>query len=96
VGELLWWLDAHALELLPGGWHKKARLAAGEKVKVCCVRSRTEASWFNQANLIAPCGEFTTLITLYNHATTRFDADHPGTNPAKSGGFENLDDIAGL
>jgi hypothetical protein len=58
--------------------------------------SGTEACGLNQTNLIAACREFTALIALNDDATTRFHTDHPGTNPAKSGGFENLDDITGL
>ncbi len=59
-------------------------------------RSGAEAGGFDQAHLVAAGREFATLIALNDHPTTRFHTDHPGTNPAQSGGFENLDDITGL
>ena len=58
--------------------------------------SGTKASGLDQAHLVATGGEFTTLIALHHHATARLHADHPGANPAESGGFENLHHITGL
>ncbi len=58
--------------------------------------SGTETGWLDQAHLVAAGGEFTALVALDHHATAGFHADHPGTNPAQSGGFENLDHITGL
>jgi hypothetical protein len=76
--------------------HKKARLGAGWALHHISSNSGTEPSGFNQTHLVATGRELTTLVALYDHATTRFHSDHPGTNPAKGGGFENLDDITGL
>jgi hypothetical protein len=36
------------------------------------------------------------LVALNDDTTAGFDADHPGTNPAEGGGFQNLDHITGL
>jgi len=47
--------------------------------------SGAEASGFDQANLVTPGGEFATLVALHDHATTGFDADHPGSDPAEGG-----------
>ena len=59
-------------------------------------RSGPEPRWLNQANLIAPGGEFTALIALDDNASTGFDAYDTGTNPAEGGGFEDLDHITRL
>ena len=58
--------------------------------------SGAETGGFDQADLIAAGSELTALIALDDHATAGFDADHPGTNPAEGGRFQNLDDITGL
>ena len=55
-----------------------------------------EACRFDQAHLIAPGSEFSTLITLDHHPATGFNPDHPGPHPAKGSGFQHLDDITGL
>ena len=60
------------------------------------IRSGSETRGFDQAHLIAPCGEFPALIALDDDAPTGFDTDHPGPNPAKRCRFEHLDDITGL
>ena len=60
------------------------------------LSSRTETCGLNETNLVAASREFTTLVALHDHTTARFDTDNAGTNPAKSGGFENLHDITRL
>lgn len=60
------------------------------------LSSRTETCGLNETNLVAASREFTTLVALHDDTTARFDTDNAGTNPAKSGGFENLHDITRL
>ena len=103
VWSLRWCVNSGLNDAVPGASavrpasrHKKARLAAGSWLPGAATNSGAEASGLDQAHLVATGREFTTLIALNDHATTRFHTDHPGTNPAKSGGFENLDNIAGL
>ena len=47
--------------------------------------SGTESCRLDEPNLIAAGGEFTSLITLNDHAAAGLDAYHSGTDPAKSG-----------
>ena len=47
--------------------------------------SGTETCRFDEPNLIAAGGEFTSLIALNDHAAARFDAYHSGTDPAEGG-----------
>ena len=61
-----------------------------------CTGSGAKAGGLDQTHLVATGSEFTTLIALHYHTTARLHADHPGANPAKSGGFENLHHITGL
>lgn len=58
--------------------------------------SGTKSGRFDQTHLIASGGELAALIALHDNTTPGFDADHPGTNPAKSGRLQHLDNITGL
>ena len=58
--------------------------------------SGTKSGRFNQTHLIASGGELAALIALHDNTTPGFDADHPGTHPAKSGRLQHLDNITGL
>jgi hypothetical protein len=58
--------------------------------------SGTKTGGFNQADLIAPGGEFTALIALNHHTATGLYPNDAGSNPAKGGGFKHFYDIAGL
>jgi hypothetical protein len=58
--------------------------------------SRPEPCGFDQANLIAAGGEFTSLVALHHHTTTGFNPDHTSSDPAERCGFENFDDITWL
>ncbi len=58
--------------------------------------SGTKSGRFNQTDLVASGGELAALIALHDNTTPGFDADHPGTHPAKSGRLQHLDNITGL
>ncbi len=58
--------------------------------------SGTETGWLNQPDLVATGRELAPLVALDDHATSGFDADHPGTHPAKSSRLQHLDNITGL
>ena len=47
--------------------------------------SGTETCRLNQSDLIAAGREFTPLIALNDHTTTRLNPNHSGPNPAKGG-----------
>ena len=67
---------------------KKPALAAGLRSLIAEAdgnRSGAETCGFDQADLIAACREFATLVALHHYATTGFHTDHPGTNPAEGG-----------
>jgi len=88
------------LQRLLSGAQQKARRGAGvgkvAQGSLVQTVSGAKAGGLDQTHLVATGCEFATLIALHHNATTRFDADHPGTNPAEGCGFENLDHITGL
>jgi hypothetical protein len=47
--------------------------------------SGTKSCRFDEPNLIAAGGEFTSLITLNDHTAAGLDAYHSGTDPAEGG-----------
>ena len=72
------------------------RCVEGTQDRQSVRASGAKTGGFNQANLVATGREFTALVALDDHATPGFDPDHPGPNPAKGGGLQNLDHITRL
>jgi hypothetical protein len=56
-----------------------------ESLQEARLFSGPESCGFNQSYLIATCREFTALIALYDHTTSRFDSNYSCSYPTKSG-----------
>ena len=79
-----------AMRQWPPGWrHTKSPVRGTGQTRTGsdaeAPGSGAEAGGFDQAHLIAPGGEFPTLVALDHDPTSGLDPDHPGPDPAKSG-----------